>query len=293
MVAEYRALRASVIRLWTRQKGELLPADVEDLTRFNEAIDQSLAESVTRYTEELDHSKEMFLAILGHDLRSPLATVSMAGAVLARGHAADTAVGAIALRLLRSAASMTTMVNDLLEYSRTQLGGAIPIESDVQDMAPACAAAIDAAQAAHPECAFLLEVDGDLVCNFDYERLQQVFSNLLNNAAQYSPPGEPVSLRASGDPDAVFVQVSNRGRVIPGNALAMIFNPLVQLAPAPEDRGRPSTSIGLGLFIAREITQAHGGSIGVESSEEDGTVFTVRIPRALTAQEMGRIQASV
>jgi signal transduction histidine kinase len=292
LTAEYRALRATVLRLWL-PKVEHFDEDVSrDMVRFNETIDQALAESVLTYSEQGTRTRDTFLAILGHDLRSPLATVSMGGAVLAREYAPDTAVGAIALRLLRSAASMTTMVNDLLEYSRTQLGGAIPIESAVQDMAPACAAAIDAAQAAHPECTFLLDVDGDLACNFDYERLQQVFSNLLNNAAQYSPPGEPVNLRASGDPDAVFVRVSNRGRVIPGNALAMIFNPLVQLAPAPDDRGRPSTSIGLGLFIAREITQAHGGSIGVESSAEDGTVFTVRIPRALTAQEMGRIQAS-
>lgn len=75
MVSEYRALRASVIRLWSKSRGELGPRDLVDLTRFNEAIDQSLAESVTRYTQELDQSKEMFLAILGHDLRTPLGAV--------------------------------------------------------------------------------------------------------------------------------------------------------------------------------------------------------------------------
>jgi signal transduction histidine kinase len=117
-----------------------------------------------------------------------------------------------------------------------------------------------------------------------------VFSNLLNNAAQYSPVGEPVSLFATGEIDAVVVQVHNVGRVIPGNALSRIFDPLVQLAGDPADRGRPSTSIGLGLFIAREITLAHGGSIGADSSPESGTVFTVRIPRQLSGQELGRIQ---
>ena len=82
MVAEYRALRASVIRLWTREKGELVPADVEDLTRFNEAIDQALAESVAEYNEELEQSKEMFLAILGHDLRTPLGAISTAASFM-------------------------------------------------------------------------------------------------------------------------------------------------------------------------------------------------------------------
>src|SRR5688572_29317583 len=77
MVAEFRALRASVIRLWTKELSKLGPDNIEDLTRFNEAIDQALAESVSRYTQDLDRSKEMFLAILGHDLRSPLGAVMM------------------------------------------------------------------------------------------------------------------------------------------------------------------------------------------------------------------------
>jgi signal transduction histidine kinase len=292
LTAEYRALRATVLRLWLPQVRAFDEDVARDMVRFNETIDQALAESVLTYSEQGTRTRDTFLAILGHDLRSPLATVSMAGDFLARGHAADSAVGSIALRLRRSAASMTTMVNDLLEYSRTQLGGVIPIESTVQDMAPACVAAVDAARAAHPECEFACSADPGLTCNFDYERLQQVFSNLLNNAAQSSAPGEPVRLDARGDADAVVVQVRNRGSVIPGAALSMIFNPLVQLAPAPGDRGRPSTSIGLGLFIAREITQAHGGSIAVDSTDAEGTVFTVRIPRLLSGQEMGRIQAS-
>ena len=292
LTGEYRALRATVLRLWLPHVEKFGEDVARDMMRFNETIDQALAESVLTYSEQGARTRDTFLAILGHDLRSPLATISMAGDFLVRQHAADTEVGAVALRVRRSAASMATMVDDLLEYARTQLGGAIPIESTVQDMTPSCAAAVEAAQSAHPGCKFTFESQGDLTCNFDDDRMQQVFSNLLNNAAQYSPPSEPVTLFARGDSDAVLVGVSNRGNVIPGNALSMIFNPLVQLVPSPTDRGRPTTSIGLGLFIAREITLAHGGSIGVESSEAQGTLFTVRIPRLLTAQEMGRIQAS-
>ena len=292
LTAEFRALRATVLRLWLPKVEHFTEDVASDMVRFNETIDQALAESVLTYSEQGARTRDTFLAILGHDLRSPLATVSMAGDLLARQHDADTPLGAVALRLRRSAASMNTMVNDLLEYARTQLGGMIPIESLLQDMAPACAAAVQAAEAAHPECPFVYRGDGDLTCNFDYHRLQQVFSNLLNNAAQYSPNGASVTLHAYGEANAVVVQVRNRGSVIPGQALASIFNPLVQLAAAPADHGRPSTSIGLGLFIAREITQAHGGSIQAVSSAEEGTVFTVRIPRSLSAQELGRIQGS-
>lgn len=293
LTAEYRALRATVLRLWLPHVEQFDEHVARDMVRFNETIDQALAESVLTYSEQGARTRDTFLAILGHDLRSPLATVSMAGDILARQHGADSSVGAVALLLRRSAASMTTMVNDLLEYARTQLGGAIPIESAMQDMRPACAAAIEAARAAHPDCVFALDAEGELSCHFDDDRLHQVFSNLLNNAVQYSAESEPVILRARGDADAVMVQVCNKGAPIPGNALSMIFNPLVQLTPGPTDRGRPTTSIGLGLFIAREITQAHGGSIDAASSAEGGTVFTVRIPRLLSGQEMGRIQASV
>ncbi len=292
LTAEYRALRATVLRLWLPNVTSFGEDVARDMVRFNETIDQALAESVLTYSEQGTRTRDTFLAILGHDLRSPLATISMAGDFLVRQHAADSDVGAVALRVQRSATSMATMVDDLLEYARTQLGGAIPIESTPQDMRLSCAAAIDAARSAHPECVFELKAAGDLTCNFDDDRMQQVFSNLLNNAAQYSPPGEPVTMAARADGDAVLVRVCNRGSVIPGPALSMIFNPLVQLAPSPTDRGRPSTSIGLGLFIAREITLAHGGSIEVSSSDADGTVFTLRIPRLLTAQEIGRIQAS-
>lgn len=292
LTAEYRALRATVLRLWLPNVVHFNAAVSSDMVRFNETIDQALAESVLTYSEQGARTRDTFLAILGHDLRSPLATITMAGDLLGRQYAAETSLGAIGLRLRRSAASMTTMVNDLLEYARTQLGGMIPIESVAQDMAPACAAAIEAAEAVHPECRFEFSASGELTCNFDHERLQQVFSNLLNNAAQYSPPGQPVSLHARGETDAVVVQVRNLGSVIPGHALATIFNPLVQLAADPTDHGRPSTSMGLGLFIAREITLAHGGTIEVDSSADAGTVFTVRIPRLLSGQELGRIQSS-
>jgi signal transduction histidine kinase len=285
-------LRASVLRLWLPKVDEFTEAVASDMVRFNETIDQALAESALTYSEQGTRTRDTFLAILGHDLRSPLATVSMAAELLVRKEAADPVLGAIAHRLRRSSASMTTMVNDLLEYARTQLGGSIPIRAAVQNMAPACAAAVQAAEAAHPGCRFELDCEGDLACNFDYDRLQQVFSNLLNNAAQYSTEGERVSLLARGERDAVVVQVHNHGSIIPSHALATIFNPLVQLAAAPSDHGRPSTSIGLGLFIAREITLAHGGSIDVDSSKDEGTVFTVRIPRLLSGQELGRIQAS-
>jgi len=171
------------------------------------------------------------------------------------------------------------MVNDLLEYARTQLGGAIPIRPALADIVEICQLALEGASAAHPDCVFQLEVAGESIGDYDKARLAQVFSNLLNNAAQYKSDKHPVTISAFGDKEATIVQVKNYGPEIPRALLAAIFDPLVQLSVADDQKGPATTSLGLGLFIAREITTSHGGTIDVKSSEEGGTIFSVRLPR--------------
>jgi signal transduction histidine kinase len=170
---------------------------------------------------------------------------------------------------------MTTMVGDLLEYARTQLGGKLPITRHLADIEEICISALADAKAAHPNCTFELETSGDLLDDFDGPRLQQVLSNLLNNAAKFRSNDSPVTIIARGELKATIVQVRNFGPVVPVESIEDIFNPLVQL----HGETGPSTSIGLGLFIAREITVAHGGSIAVESNASSGTTFTVKFPR--------------
>ena len=291
LTAEYRALRATILRLWLPKVSSFNAGVASDMVRFNETIDQALAESVLTFSAQGERTRDTFLAILGHDLRSPLAAMSFAGEVLTRQRPSVGDLQQIGVRLRRSAASMTAMVNDLLEFARLQMGGLIAITPTALDLLAVCSDAIDDARAAHPDCEFDIRTDGSLDCNADGPRMQQVLSNLLNNAAQYSSDNQPVRLEARGSIDAVMITVGNFGSVIPAASLESIFHPLVQLDSDGQDRGRPETSIGLGLFIAREITLAHGGSIDVASSPESGTVFTVRLPKLLTAQELGRIQA--
>jgi signal transduction histidine kinase len=219
--------------------------------------------------------RDTFLAILGHDLRNPLATMTMAGDYLSRPEIGTDSTQQMGARVKRSAATMTTMVGDLLEFARTQLGGTLPVNRHLADIQEICLSALADAKAAHPDCTFELSTSGELLDDFDAPRIQQVFSNLLSNAAQYRTKDCPVKILASGETDAITVEVKNLGPVIPAESLKDIFNPLVRLHG--ED-GSPN-SLGLGLFIAREITVAHGGTITVESSADAGTVFTVRFPR--------------
>lgn len=280
LAAEFRALRACVLRLWLPHVEEFNSAVHEELVRFNEAVDQALAESAATYSAQTNRTRERFLAILGHDLRTPLAAIGLTGAALERSTsvAANETTGRI---LRRSAATMSAMINDLLEYSRTQLGGKMPVALVPANMGGIIQAALHDARTAHPECTIESHLRGDLAGSFDGVRIQQVVLNLLINAVQYRDPGTAVLLDVEGRRDDVVIAVSNKGPSIPPEAIDTVFSAMVQLPSGGERAGSPSTSLGLGLFIAREITLAHGGSIHVSSTDQEGTTFRVCIPREM------------
>lgn len=281
LAAEFRALRASVLRLWLKRGGDNGTAFYQ-MTRFNEAIDQALAESIANYSDEVARSRDTFLAILGHDLRSPLAAIANSSLYLgAPGLLPAGAPLEAARRISRSAARMSSMIKDLLEYTRARLGRAIPVSPQPASMEQICRIAFDEIRAAHPERIFKLETSGPLEGRFDGERIHQVLANLLSNAVQRGARGQAITLRAHGDADRITLQVKNHGRPIPSDQLQVIFNPLVQIPSAVvEEDSEPSTSLGLGLYIAREIMAMHGGTLAAESSDEDGTIFSARLPRA-------------
>jgi signal transduction histidine kinase len=277
--AEFRALRATVLRLWLPRVSAFGADTIREMIRFNEAIDQALAESVVTYSARSDHTRELFLAILGHDLRAPLATINMSGALLTRRELSAAELQQIGARIRRSALFMSGMVNDLIGYTRTELGSGMPVTLRQADVSEACQAAIEDARSTFPESQFDVSSQGDLNGMFDSVRLHQLFTNLIINAAKYGGE-EPVKVRAIGEQDVIRVEVNNRGPVIPQSARGDIFRPLVQLQNGPSDDKEHRTSLGLGLYVAREITTLHGGSLEVDSSLEAGTTFTVCLPRA-------------
>ena len=277
--AEYRALRASVTRLWTQKHLTRMDAAVlEDLIRFNEAIDQAVAESTARYADELDLSRDTFMAILAHDLRSPLSAITMLGFMLERGATSDTARNQAA-QIQRSASEMGSMIRDLLEYTRTNLGKGIPVTPAVSNVSIICSEALEEVRSGHPKREFLLNVPEGLSGSVDTGRLRQAISNLLNNAVQHGDPASAITLSARTEGDELVVQVKNEGEPIPADSLQVIFDPLVQLSAKSATRDKtPSTNLGLGLFIAREVALGHHGTIDVTSTREEGTVFTMRLP---------------
>ena len=286
LVAEFRALRASVLALWSRRKSsdladEVLTGDseIEQIMRFNEAIDQALAASVESYSMAVTTSRDMFLAVLGHDLRSPLQAISMTGRQLLKPELSDAARQAAAMRIERCSTEMGLLISDLLEFTRTRLGSGIPLARTACDVGAICTTALETIRAGNPQQSFEEQITGDLVISADAPRLHQVFLNLLSNAVQHGDQGKTISLTATGASDGIEVCVTNFGQPIPQDALQTIFEPLVRVvSPESDFHEQSKSSLGLGLFIVREIVVGHGGSVTVRSSQEAGTVFTVRLP---------------
>ena len=277
MVSEFRALRASVIRLWSAQPGATPSALSSELIRFNEAIDQILAESVSRYRADMDRARELLLAVLGHDLRNPLSSIRMSAEILARTsltpRQSDLNDG-----IIRGSERMRRMVHDLLDFTRTRLGAKLMVELERCDLDAVCRNIAEEARSGHPDREVVVKTSGDCVGHWDCARMGQLASNLVGNAVQHGDPNTPVKITtASDDADWVTLNVENHGPAIPPGRRLSMFDPLNR--PSQATSHGQGGSLGLGLYIAKEIALAHGGSIKLVSSDESGTRFEVRLPR--------------
>lgn len=279
LASEYRALRSSVLRLWAREWKEGYKTNVDDITRFNEAIDQALAESLARYMRLLDQSRNLFLAILGHDLRNPLGATIQGAQILLREDDIKDRHRKVAAHIYNSGQRMSKLVSDLLDYTRTHLGGGLPIQLSPGNVGEIVRGVIDEVLAAYPERVLTLETSGDLNGKWDSERLAQAVSNLLGNAVQHGTPEEPIRVSIDASATEIVVSINNSGPLIPEEKLQTIFDPLVRLVSNEGQVSRQSNSMGLGLYVVREVATAHGGSVTARSSAREGITFTIRLPR--------------
>lgn len=277
LVAEYRALRASVIALWTGKMGKADKAALEEVTRFNEAIDEMLADSVFLYTDIVERAKNLFLAVLGHDLRSPLGAVLGAANLLLQSEGSDDRTVKTAALILRSSTRMSAMVSDLIDFTRTRLGNGVPIVRSQMDFGAAIHEVVEEIRVAHPEHTLHSATNGDLRGSWDGARMKQVLTNLIENALQHGTIDGPITVTGTGDAEQVVIAVHNEGAPIPEHQWARIFEPLVGTAETTSPI--ISTNMGLGLYIVRQIVQAHGGTVDMASSASAGTTFTARLPR--------------
>lgn len=283
MVSEYRALRASIVKLWGEKNDNITGQDLRDLNRFNEALDQAIAESIKRYTRKIDHSRNIFLGILGHDLRNPIGAASLsAQLMLARG-SLEPKMRIMAAQIIDSMARATIIITDLLDLTRAGLGAGLTITRAKMDMGLVARQLVDEMGIIHPNREITLELLGGMQGEWDVARIGQVLSNLIDNAAQYSFTDTPIKVAIRGSTSEIEIAVHNEGDPIPTDKVVRIFDALTRGTTEGEEK-IGSTNLGLGLYITKKIALSHGGSIGVISSEEKGTTFTVRLPRVVSSE---------
>src|SRR5688572_19349384 len=193
VVSEYRALRASVLRLWRESLPQPNLNDIDDITRFDESMDQSLAKAVSSYSKRVDQSRQMFLAILSHDLRNPLNCIRMAAQLVSLEK--DDPNSAEALSMIETNTNaIARLVSDLIDFTLSGLGRTMPLHRGPVNLKQLCREVLDGYRTTHPGRTLRLHSDGDIIGVWDAARLRQLVTNLVGNAIQHGSPDGPVEL---------------------------------------------------------------------------------------------------
>src|SRR4051812_9728890 len=260
-----------------REGADLLSGDLREVNARMVAATLDAQEAAERADDSASELRavaelrELFIGILGHDLRGPLAAIGMsAGRLLRRGRL-DEEDAKTTARIVRAQLRMSRMITQLLELTHARLGGGFIIQPQPADLRDLCGNAC-----AELERAVELEMEGDLAGTWDPDRLAEVLSNLLGNAAEHSAPTAAVKLRARAQGAEGLIEGINEGPPIPAELLPHIFEPFRR---GQHYKPSPAGNLGLGLYISRQIVLAHGGALTAHSAG-GMTTFTVRLPRA-------------
>jgi PAS domain S-box-containing protein len=222
--------------------------------------------------EQTARFREQLIGVVGHDLRNPLTAIVTSAQLLLRFAGLTEKQSRVVGRISSSADRMARMIDDLLDFARTRLGGGFPIHPRRIDLREVCEHTMEELEFVYPTRTVRLEAEGDLWGSWDPDRMAQAISNLVGNALQHSADDGEVRVTLRGEPEDVVLRTHNRGPPIPADMMPHVFE--------PGRRGDArSGGLGLGLYIVQQIVLAHGGNIEARSLPEDGTTFTVVLPR--------------
>jgi signal transduction histidine kinase len=196
---------------------------VEDVIRFNEAIDQAIAESVSHFHLQVERDRNLLLGMLGHDMRSPLNTILMTTSYLAALNAGEQ-VSVSAARLIRSGGAMQALLDDLVDFNRTKLGLGLNVAPSDIDLAAVVTDELEQLRGAYPNRQIELTATGDHRGRWDGARLQQLVRNLVSNAIKYGSPDTPIRVVLSGKKADIRLEVTNSGPTIDASTLSQIFD---------------------------------------------------------------------
>jgi signal transduction histidine kinase len=236
-------------------------------------LDQQLHLHAKELREALDYRDRM-LGVLSHDLRNPLSVITTSASLLQMGLLDEKQKRAVA-RVAANANRIDRMVHDLLDYTRSRLPRGLLVQPQDGDLRLVCQQVAENMQVLHPDRSIVMHIAGGTRCCFDPERALQCVSNLVGNALRYSPPATPVTVSLRSAAEGIWLSVHNHGKPIPPAMLPRLFMAFERGDLV--ERGR-SAGLGLGLYIVKQIVEAHRGRVEVLSSAAEGTTFRVLWP---------------
>jgi PAS domain S-box-containing protein len=245
--------------------------DVTELVRARQR-----AEALEQQARRQAEFEQQLIGIVSHDLRNPVSAILMSAQMLLKQEGLEERALRGASRILSSAERASRLIGDLLDFTQARLGGGIRIQRRPTSIHELTRQVLEESQAAWPERDLHVSQSGDGQGEWDPDRLAQVVTNLVTNALRYSPTDTPVQVSTRAEVEAVLLEVHNLGRPIPPELLPHLFEAMKRGAQGVERSGR---SVGLGLYIVDQIVRAHGGTVSVQSTEGEGTTFTVVLPR--------------
>lgn len=276
LVGDYASLRTSVVQQWRRKHPTPSASDLDDLVRFNEAMDRSLAELTVTFSPSQSQPQSLFLGVLNHELRTSVASILMSAQVLTHRSTPGTPEAKAAQRILRSCEQLRQSLDALSDFTKVRLGAHLDIDRVPDDMGVLCRQALDAFARVDPERKIRLASDGDLNGDWDKSRIREAIGALIGNAARFASHGSPVTIVVDGHAAVdITITVHGDGTPIDVETLRTIFDPVAR----GELEDATYAGLGLGLFMVRKVVDAHGGKVGVEAEDGRGTTFTIVLPR--------------
>lgn len=257
------------------------PAIEKTLTLFAQLIAMSLdtqghlhaTKTALADANEMGRLREQFIAVLGHDLRTPLSAIRMSADLL-ESKVEDKRSRTLLSAIRTSSVRMGVLIENILDFARGRLGSGIPVQRKlVDDLQQTLRQTLEEIQVAYPQAKFIdsLEVPAGVYC--DPLRVSQLLSNLLGNAVTHGSIAEPILLKAFAEGDEIVISLTNQGTPIPPALMPLLFEPFSR-----SEAGQRHEGLGLGLYIAGQIANAHNGTLSVTSDRETGTCFVARFP---------------
>ncbi|WP_158501795.1 PAS domain-containing protein [Vitiosangium sp. GDMCC 1.1324] len=261
---------------WLSSKGKtFVDASGRPLYMTGACVDITAQKQQEAEARQLAEFERQILGIVSHDLRNPLSVIRISASMLLAREGLDERQSKSLTRIISASDRATRLIRDLLDFSQARLGGGIPVDRKKMDLFELARGVVEELAASHPEREVELSQEGEGAGEWDGDRLAQVLGNLVGNALQHSPPDSLVRVHCRGEAGEVLFEVQNDGAAIESALLPDLFEPFRRGRHAGSGAG----SVGLGLYITRQLVLAHGGGITVTSRVGEGTRFTIRLPR--------------